>query len=62
MSAVDTAQRQPTAFNVRDGAKYVGVGQTLFRQLLRSGAIASRRAGRRVIVAKAELDRFLGAP
>jgi excisionase family DNA binding protein len=59
---VDLAQREPSAFNVRDGARYVSLGETKFRELLRSGMIVSRRAGRRVIIAKAELDRFLGAP
>jgi len=56
---VDRAQ--PSAFNVADAAAYLGVGETLFRQLLRSGAIASRHAGRRVIISKAALDRYLGA-
>jgi excisionase family DNA binding protein len=58
---VDPAQREPTAFNIRDGAAYLGVGETLFRQLLRAGTISHRKAGRRVIVSKAALDRFLGA-
>lgn len=57
---VDLAQREPSAFNIRDGAAYLGVGQTLFRQLLRSGTIVSRHAGRRVIISKAALDRYLG--
>jgi excisionase family DNA binding protein len=61
MITVDLAQREPSAFNVRDSARYVGLGETKFRELLRSGMIASRRAGRRVIVARAELDRFIGA-
>ena len=58
---VDLAQREPSAFNVRDGAAYLGVGETLFRQLLRAGTISHRKVGRRVIVSKAALDRFLGA-
>jgi excisionase family DNA binding protein len=59
---VDLAQREPSAFNIADAARYIGLGETLFRQLLRAGTIRHRKAGRRVIVAKAELDRFLGAP
>lgn len=51
----------PNAFNIADAAAYLGLGPTKFRELLRSGEIASRRVGRRVIVAKSTLDRFLDA-
>jgi excisionase family DNA binding protein len=50
----------PNAFNIADAARYIGLGPTKFRELLRAGTIGCRRAGRRVIVARAELDRFLG--
>jgi excisionase family DNA binding protein len=61
MSTVDLARREANAFNVRDGARYLGLGETKFRELLRSGMIGCRRAGRRVIIPRSELDRFLGA-
>jgi excisionase family DNA binding protein len=50
------------AFNITEAARYVGLGETRFRELLRSGAVSSRRYGRRVIIAKAELDRWLAEP
>lgn len=49
----------PNAFNVADAAAYLGVGETLFRQLLRAGTISHRRAGRRIIIARGALDRYL---
>jgi excisionase family DNA binding protein len=56
---MDTVDKQRAAFNVGGGARYLGVGETRFRALLRSGAIASRKYGRRVIVSKIALDRWL---
>jgi excisionase family DNA binding protein len=47
------------AFNIAEAARYVGLGETRFRELLRSKAISARRYGRRVIIAKAELDKWL---
>lgn len=49
----------PFAFNVAEAARYIGLGETKFRELLRDGTIGFRRAGRRVIIPRAELDRFL---
>jgi excisionase family DNA binding protein len=45
--------------NVVEAACYVGLGETRFRELLRSGAIGARRVGRRYVIARAELDRWL---
>jgi excisionase family DNA binding protein len=57
---VDTREKtERAALNVIDAARYVGIGETRFRDLLRSGAIGSRRVGRRYVIAKVELDRWL---
>lgn len=50
---------EAAAFNVADGAAYVGLGETRFRELLRTNEIKSKVWGRRRIIAKAELDRWL---
>jgi excisionase family DNA binding protein len=47
------------AFDVRGGAQYVGLGETKFREKLRNGEIRSRRCGRRHIISRADLDRWL---
>jgi excisionase family DNA binding protein len=59
VDTIEIDRRPPAAFNVGQAARYVGLGETRFRQLLRSGAVSARRFGRRVIIARAELDRWL---
>jgi len=48
------------AFNMRDAARYVGLGESRMQDLIKSEEIAVRRFGRRIIIARAELDRWLG--
>ena len=47
------------AYNRAEAAAYIGVAQNTFVRLLISGAIRYVKAGRRIIVSKKELDRFL---
>jgi excisionase family DNA binding protein len=50
----------PAGFDVEDAAAYLGLGATKFRELLRNETIRHRKVGRRLVIARAELDRFLG--
>jgi excisionase family DNA binding protein len=50
---------QKEGFNRKEGATYLGISENTFARLLRDGRINCVRVGRRVIVAKSELDRFL---
>lgn len=45
------------AFNVRTGARYIGVSAPTFLKLLPE--LPHRRVGKRVVIAKAVLDRWL---
>jgi excisionase family DNA binding protein len=47
------------AFNKKEAAQYIGVSDKTIGKLLKEGAIRCIRVGSRVLIAKAELDRFL---
>lgn len=47
------------AYNRQEAAKYIGVAENTFVKLLNSGRIKYIKAGRRLIIPKKELDRFL---
>ena len=47
------------AFNRKEASQYLGVSENTFVKLLQSGRIRHVTIGKRVLVAKAELDRFL---
>lgn len=51
----------PRALSVSDAARCLGVGRTLFYELLVSGEIASVHIGRRRLILTSEIDRFLAA-
>lgn len=50
-------QVQQNAYNVRESAKYIGVSAPTMLKLL--SEIPHRRVGKRVIVSKANLDKWL---
>lgn len=45
--------------NIKQGAAYMGVSPNTFRKLLASGEIYYRKIGRRVVIARSELDRYM---
>lgn len=47
------------AMRPRDAAKYLAISETKLRQMVSSGQIQARRAGRCIIIPRAELDSFL---
>jgi excisionase family DNA binding protein len=47
------------AFNQVEAAQYLGVSDKTIRKLLKEGTIRCAHVGSRVLIAKAELDRFL---
>lgn len=47
------------AFTVDDGCEYIAIGRTLMYELIRSGEIRVIKIGRRTLITRAELDRFL---
>lgn len=51
----------PGAYDRRGAAHYLAISLSKIDELLRSGALKSRRVGRRVVIARVELDRFLEA-
>lgn len=50
---------KPAAFNRKQAAQYLGVSENTLVKLMKAGRINFVRAESRVIIAKAELDRFL---
>lgn len=53
------ATNEQGAFGVPDGARYLGLGPTLLKELLASGEIRSFRAGRRRLVSRSALDGWI---
>jgi excisionase family DNA binding protein len=53
-------RRHPDAllYSVEEAARILGFGTTKFRELLADGVIQTKRVGRRVLVPRAELERF----
>jgi excisionase family DNA binding protein len=50
---------EPALLSVQQAAKYLSVGRTELFKMLKEGRIRSIRRGRRRLVPKAELDRFI---
>ena len=50
---------EKTCFNVRETAKYIGLGITKTQQFIRSGIIPSVKLGRRYVIPKEALDKWL---
>lgn len=51
----------PRTMSVVDGSAYTGLSQHQIRQMIVRGEIQARKAGRRVLIERAELDRWLDA-
>jgi len=49
----------PYAVSVHEAAKALGLGVTTTKNLIASGALASIRVGRRVLISKYALDEFV---
>jgi excisionase family DNA binding protein len=49
----------PLAYSVEDAAKQLSVSAQSIRRLIERGELKARRAGRRVLVPKNELERWL---
>jgi excisionase family DNA binding protein len=49
----------PLALSVKEAAQRLGVGPTLFGELLRAGDIIGVKVGRRTLIPESELQRFL---
>lgn len=47
------------AFNRKEGARYLGLAENTFIKLLNEGRINFVRVGRRILVPKNSLDKFL---
>ncbi len=47
------------AFSVREAAEVLGIGQTLAKELVRTGELRSIKVGRRRLVAKVDLESFV---
>ncbi len=54
-----TAETKPY-LSVREAAAFVGIAPSTIRLYIRKGHLQPRKVGRRVIIARAELERFLG--
>jgi len=49
----------PLALSVREAARLIGIGPTKIYELFASGEIVPRKIGRRSVVLRADLERFL---
>lgn len=54
-----TLEITPQAFNRKEAAGYLGIAENTLVKLLNSGRIKCIHAGRRLIIPKRELDKFL---
>ena len=52
---------KPAALSVADAARYTSLGLTAIKALLRTGAVPFRKAGRRTVILRADLDIYLGS-
>ena len=49
-------------YTVKEAASVVGIGRTAAYEAVRTGALPSIRIGRRILIPKAALDRWLSTP
>ena len=54
-----TKEVQKVAFNRKEGAAYLGIAENTLVKLLNEGRISFIRVGRRILIPKQTLDRFL---
>ena len=61
MLADDGAAADPSALtcSVPEAARLLGIGETLMRELIRTGRVPALRLGRRVLVSRAALERLV---
>lgn len=52
--------QEKLAFSIPDAARVLSIGQSLLKEQVRTGKIRGVRIGRRLIIPRAELERFLG--
>jgi excisionase family DNA binding protein len=50
----------PLTCTVPEAARMLGIGETLMRELIRTGRVPVLRLGRRVLVSRAALERLVG--
>lgn len=50
---------KPAAFDFRTAARYLGLSEPAFRDILKTGEIPYRKAGRRYLIAPKVLDAWL---
>lgn len=54
-----TKNVQKVTFNRKEGAAYLGLAENTFVKLLRDGSIPFIQVGRRILIPKQALERFL---
>jgi excisionase family DNA binding protein len=59
MAKIQKDLPQQEGLNIKQGAVRMGTSVNTFRKLLDSGEIFYRKIGRRVIIAKSEIDRYM---
>jgi excisionase family DNA binding protein len=64
MTLEDTGARLPSrlAFSPDEAAELLGLSRELLNDLIRTGALKSKKAGRRRIISRHHLAAFLGVP
>lgn len=50
---------EPLLLGVRDAARRLGIGRDVCYQLVREGRLRAVRVGRRILIPRAELERFV---
>jgi excisionase family DNA binding protein len=50
---------EPFALSVKAAARYSGLGLTTLKKLIRDGVLASYKAGRRTLLLRADIERYL---
>jgi len=52
--------QEPMLLDIESGAEVLGVSRSTFYKLMDSGQIQTAHIGRRRLIARAELDRYVG--
>lgn len=56
---MDERQQERIAFSVKEVAEMTSLSVAMVRKEIRAGNIKTRKAGERVLILKADLDRYL---
>jgi len=59
MPPVTSNQPDPVAFSIIDAARAAGVGRSTIYENINSGALKARKAGRRTLILRADLQAWL---